>query len=194
MIARRLGGAIAMTMGLVIGLSGCALATPSGGDEPLSGIAQCALGKTWKLDMSAIAEQIKANLVKKGIAVSNVVAEGDQTFSWTIDGRVDVATDYTVTVTSSPAADQVVVVTSTHNGPMTGKAYINGEVAIPRDWDATGLDVKTKATLGGQPLDPVPFALPKTDIDDAVGLELTCDGGTLTTHPRGTDITQTWTS
>jgi hypothetical protein len=169
------------------------LVTPGGEPEPLTGIEQCALGKTWSLDMAAIAEQVKADLGRQGVAVTDVTAEGSQSLTWGLDGHVDVATDYTISISAAPAADQAIVVTSTHTGPMSGKAYINGDVAIPRTWDATGLDVKSVGELNGGPLDPIPFTIPRLDLDDSVGLELTCDGSTLTTHPRGGDVTQTWT-
>jgi hypothetical protein len=102
------------------------------------------------------------------------------------------ATDYTLTLTSGPD-DQKTVVTDKHSGTSTGIAYINSEVAIPRDWDGSGLNVTTTATLNGAPLEAVPYELHPIDIDDSVGIELACDGNTLTTHQRGNDLRLTWT-
>lgn len=178
------------TIGL---LSGCSL-VQSGGQPTLSGIAACATGTSWNLDTAALASQIKADLVKQGLpdATSTVTVDGSQTMTWNTDGTVEMTTDYVVKVTATPAADNVTVVTSSHSGRSTGVAFISAEVAIPRKWDNTGLAIETAATLNGAVLEAVPIALPVTDLDDAVGIEITCSNNALTTHPRGKTITQTW--
>jgi hypothetical protein len=125
-----------------------------------------------------------------------VTAEGKQTLDWSIRGDVVVDSDYTVTVTVSPAADQVTVATQTHKGKATAEAYIDAEVAIPRNWKNSTFKVDTKFVVNGAApaADAAdPFTIAATDFDDGVGLELTCDGTTMTTHPRGSEITQTWT-
>lgn len=182
------GAAAAILVG--VGLAGCSLvevAEPT----PLSGIAECSLGKTWQLDTAKLAEAVQAELLSRGVTVV-AAADGSQTLTWGLDSKLVLDTDYTLTL-SSGAADQLTVVTDKHSGKATGTAYINAEVAIPRDWDGTGLKSTTTATLNGAALEPVPYTLVNTDIDDSVGVELTCDGGTLTTHQRGSDITLTWT-
>lgn len=187
--ARRTAGAAAAAL-VAVSLAGCSLVeVPQA--APLSGLAACALGNTWSLDTAKLAEAVTAELGSRGTGVTTT-AEGSQTLTWGLDSTMAIDTDYTLTLTSGPE-DQVTVVTDKHKGKSTGIAYINAEVAIPRDWDGSGLNVTTTATLNGAPLDPVPYALAQTDIDDSVGVELTCDGGTMTTHQRGSDLTLTWT-
>ncbi len=183
--------AVAATTVLVVGLAGCSLvevAPPA----PLSGIAACALGKTWSLDTAKMAEALQAELASRGITAT-VTADGSQSFAWDLASKVTLDTDYTVTVTSGPD-DQKTVLTSKHSGTSTGIAYINSDVAIPREWNAKGLKVDTTATLNNAPLETLPYTLVVTDIDDSVGIELTCDSGTMTTHQRGSDVTLTWTA
>ena len=187
--ARRATGAAAAIL-VVAGLAGCSLVQTAPPAE-LTGIAKCALGNTWKLDTAKLAEAIAAELATRSITAT-VTSEGSQTLTWGADSRMALDTDYTMTITSG-AADQVTVVTDKHSGESGGIAYINSEVAIPRDWDASGLNVKTTATLNGAELETLPYTLVQTDIDDSVGVELTCDGGSLTTHQRGSDLTLTWT-
>ena len=177
---------------LVGGLAGCSLLEASP-QVPLTGIAACALGKTWNLDMAKLAESVQADLVRRGAAGVVVTSEGAQTLEWDLASKMTVQTDYTLTSTSGPEGE-VTVVTAAHKGEASGIAYINSEVAIPRNWDATGVSATTSATLNGAPLEPVPFGFVATDLDDSVGIELTCDGGTLTTHQRGSDVILTWTA
>jgi hypothetical protein len=181
------GGALAiLALG---GLAGCSL-VQTAPPAPLTGIAKCALGSTWSLDTGKLAEAVQAELLTRGVTAT-VAPDGSQTLKWDIDGKVVLDTDYTLTLTSG-AADQQTVVTDKHSGTSTGIAYINAEVAIPRNWDASGLNVKTTATLNGVALEALPYTLVQTDLDDSVGVELTCDGGTLTTHQRGSDLILTW--
>ncbi len=187
---------VALPALLVFGLSGCSLVQAQDAHSTPTGIAACALGHTWSMDTKDLAGQVLDDLKKQNIPATSVTADGKQTMTWAIDGNVEIDSDYTLTVTVNPAADQTTVATQTHKGKATGKAYINAEVAIPRDWDATGTKVSTKFVVNGTELatkDPAPFAVTQTDFDDEVGLELTCDGNTLTTHARGFPITQTWT-
>jgi hypothetical protein len=187
---------VALPALFVFGLSGCSLLQAQDADSTPTGIAACALGHTWSLDTKDLATQVLADLKKQNVVATSVTADGKQTLTWAINGEVEIQSDYTVTVTVSPAADQSTVATQTHKGKATGKAYINAEVAIPRDWDASGTKVSTKFVVNGAELaskDPAPFVITQTAFDDEVGLELTCDGDTLTTHARGFPITQTWT-
>jgi hypothetical protein len=190
--ARRLGAAV-LAGSLAVGLSGCALVQTSA-DKPLTGLEACALGKAWKLDMQDLTAKLTEELAGRGVTLTAATAEGDTTFEWDLESKVVVTSDYTITLTSAPAEGQVLTVTSRHTGTSTGIAYINSDVAIPRDWDGTGLDVTVTADNNGTAVDPLPYELPNLDIDDSVGIELTCDGGTMTTHQRGSDITLTWKS
>lgn len=192
MFSTQRAGFLALSTALVVGLGGCALIEPAGTNKPLTGIAACAQGKTWNLDVAALAETVKAELGKQGVAGVEVAGDGKQSLTWELDGKVAMSTDYTLTITSTPAADQTLVVTNKHSGKSTGTAYVNAEVAIPRDWDGTGLAITSTGELNGAAVDTIPYTVPIIDLDDSVGIELTCDGDTLTTHPRGTDITQTW--
>ncbi len=181
---------VAVTLLAGVGLAGCSLvevAPPA----PLSGIAACTLGNTWNLDTGNLAEVLTAELASRGITAV-VGVDGSQSLDWDLDSKIVLTTDYTVTTTSGAEGAQTVI-TSKHSGTSKGIAYINAEVAIPRDWDGTGLSVTTKATVSGVDTDPVPYDNVATDIDDSVGVELTCDGNTLTTHQRGSDVILTWT-
>ncbi|MBG6053798.1 hypothetical protein IWX81_000188 [Salinibacterium sp. CAN_S4] len=182
---------VALSAAIVFGLGGCSLIEPQGTVVPLSGIAACAQGHTWNLDMAKLAEDVKANIAAQGVGV-DVATTGNQSMTWDIDGAVVIESAYTLTMTSVPAEGQLQTVTTTHTGTATGASYIDENVAIPRDWDATGTIITTVADLNGTPLDPVPYGVLNADLDDSVGVELTCDGDALTTHPRGGGVTQAW--
>jgi len=174
-------------------LTGCSLVTPPAA-APLTGVAACALGHTWKADLDDVSAQVLALLKQNGVPVTEVTATGSLTLDWSIEGRVALANDYVLTVKTAPAADQVLTVVQTHSGTATGAAYINGEVAIPRKWDDASVSIDAVADNNGAAVDDYGFTIPDTTFDDSVGLELTCAPGELTTHPRGTKITQKWTS
>ena len=185
---RSTAGALAILA--AVSLAGCSLvevAPPA----PLTGIAKCVLGNTWNLDTAALAAAVQAELATRKVTAVAAI-DGTQTLDWGLDSKIVLDTNYTLTLTSG-AEDNQTVVTDKHAGKSTGIAYINAEVAIPRDWDATGLNVDTTATVKGVAAEALPYTLVPTDIDDSVGVELTCDGGTMTTHQRGSDITLTWT-
>ena len=190
--ARRVG-ALALAATLAVGMSGCGLVQQGNAEKPLTGIAACALGKTWNLDMTDLAAQLQQELSLRGVATT-VTVTGTETLAWDLDSSVILDADYTVTGVQNPAEASVLTVKDVHSGTSTGVAYINAEVAIPRNWDATGLTVTSTADLDGAPVDPIPYAFFKTDIDDLVGLELTCDAGTMTITPRGSDLVLKWTS
>jgi hypothetical protein len=184
---------VVLSAAIAVGLGGCSLIEPQGTDIPLTGIALCAQGATWSLDTAGLATSVTANLATQGVAATAVTAEGTQKMRWDLDGTVVIDSDYTLTITSTPAANQVQTVTTSHKGTASGASYITGNVAIPRDWDATGTIIKSVGDLDGTPLDPIPYTVLNADLDDSVGVELTCDGKTLTTHQRGGSVTQTWT-
>ncbi len=182
---------VVLSAAIVVGLGGCSLIEPQGSVVPLTGIAACAQGFTWNLDMTKLAEAVKADVAAQGVA-AEVTTSGKQTMTWAIDGAVVIDSSYTLTIKSAPAPDQAQTVTTTHTGTATGASYIDQNVAIPRDWKATGTIIKTVGDIGGTPLDPIPFTVLNADLNDSVGVELTCDGNSLTTHPRGSSVTQTW--
>lgn len=173
-------------------LAGCSLLVAKDSDATPTGIAACALGHKWTLDTADIAAQVLKDLQKRGIQASDVKADGTQVMDWQVNGSVSIDTDYTLTVT---VPTNTVVATQTHKGTASGKAYINAEVAIPRNWKDKDFAVKTTFLVNGAAPAAdaaAPFTIATTDFDDSVGLELTCDGDKLTTHPRGSDVTQTW--
>lgn len=194
MFTARRATAIALPAVLVFTLGGCALVDTNGDEDVLTGIAACALGHTWELDLTELAEQVKADLEKNGVAVQNVVGSGEQTLDWSVEGHVALDSNYELTITSAPAADQVLTVVETHSGTIKGAAYINGEVAIPRKWDDSKYTLDTTAENNGAEVAvaDIGYVIPVTTFDDSVGLELTCNGDELTIHPRGSQITQTW--
>lgn len=184
---------VALTATVLFGLSGCALIAPPA-EAPLTGTAACALGHEWKANLEDLSAQLLTVMQQSGVAATTATVEGDLTLDWSVEGHVVLTTDYVVKVQTAPAADQVLTVTQTYSGEATGAAYVSGEVAIPRKWDASKVSVETAADNNGTAVDPVPFTIPQIAFDDSVGLELTCNGGELTTHPRGGKITQKWTT
>ena len=179
---------------VIFSLGGCSLLQAQGTGLVLTGAAACAQGHTWTVDTKDIAAQVLADLVKRKITATKVDDAGTQTLEWLATGEMTVTTDYTLTVTATPAADQTLIATQVHKGTATGKAYVNSDVAIPRNWDASSVSVTTKFALNDKAVpDPAPFTIPATDFDDSVGIELTCNGTNMTTHPRASVITQKWT-
>jgi hypothetical protein len=196
MFTARRAAVVTLPALLVFGLTGCSLLQAQDADDTPTGIAACALGHTWSVDTKGLASQLLDNYKKTTLPVTSVTADGSQKLEWGIKGDVKITSDYTIVVTVTPAPDQSTVATQTHKGTASGKAYINAEVAIPRTWNDSDFAVKTTFVINGvekDKKDPDPFVITPTDFDDSVGLELTCDGDTLTTHARGSLITQTWT-
>ena len=195
MLTARRAAIAALPALLVFGLTGCSLLVAKDADSTPTGVAACALGHTWELDTADLATQVLATLKRTVPTASDVKVDGTQSMAWDANGDIKITTDYTLTATVTPAADQVTTATQTHKGTASGKAYINAEVAIPRNWVDSDFTVTTKYVINGvekAEKDPDPFVIEKTDFDDSVGVELTCDGTKLTTHPRGTQLTQTW--
>lgn len=183
----------ALSATVLLALSGCALLQPDTSDNELTGLEVCALGHTWALDTADLATQINASFAANNVVLTSAEISGTQTMTWDLRSAMKITSDYTITLKSAPAADQVVTVVQTHKGDASGKAYISADVAIPRNWKADDLTVDTVADNNGTALEDLPYAIPATDFDDSVGLELTCDGDTMTIHPRGGKFTQTWT-
>jgi hypothetical protein len=166
---------------------------PKTSEEPLSALAQCALGHEWQLDLDDLAAQVLAALQADGVAATEVTATGSQRLDWTLEGHVTLDVDYTLAATlPGPEEGQVLTVTETHDGVVSGRAYINGAVAIPRHWDMSELDSDTVATLDGVEQETVPFVYPVTVFDDELGLVTTCDGDAMSLQPRGRDLVQLW--
>lgn len=194
----RMRGARAAIATVVVGgtaaLGGCALITSSVPESTPSAIESCALGKTWALDTTALQAQLVALFAEDDIAVSEVVVDGTETLTWTTESHVTIDSDYTVRATApSDNPDAPFVVTQRVSGTTTGRAYFSDVVAVPRNWDASALTVETTAVKGADVVDPVPFSIPTSIVDDVAGLEVTCTAEQLTTHPRNSHLTLTWT-
>jgi hypothetical protein len=174
-------------------LGGCAIITPTAPVSTPSALESCAMGHTWSLDMAALQEQLVAAYAEEGVPVTEVVVEGSQTLEWTENGHVTIESAYTVNATSgSDVADAPYVITQTITGTTTGRAYFSDVVAIPRDWDDDDLVIEITAVKGAEPLEAPPFGVPKSIIDDTVGLTVVCSPETMTTSPRGSHLTLTW--
>ena len=185
--------AFVLPTALLASLSGCALIEPAVSQDPPSALETCALGSVWNLDLALLEEQVNAAMTADRVKVTAVDAQGSQSLDWSSKSDLLVTTDYTLTVTAEPVAGRVFVVTEVHRGSAQGKAYINGDVAIPRNWENDDFTLEDTATDNGVALEAVPYTMPRLVIDDSVGLEMTCTDGTLTVHPRGGDVTLTYT-
>lgn len=183
---------IAAASVLLTTLSGCALLEPALDEEVPSDVALCTMGHSWTLDTADLATQLLAELQHNHPDVTAVEANGTATLDWGADSTVELASDLTIVVTAG-TAEAPVVITESLVGTGGGKAYITADIAIPRGW-TNDVEVETTAQSAGVDLEAPPFEVPGTVLDDSVGLELTCDGGTLTIHPRGSAIIQKFTS
>ena len=191
---RRMRLAAAVTAAAAtMALGGCALITPTAPVKTPSALESCAQGTTWSLEMALFQEQVVAQFAEAGIGVSEVLVSGTQTFEWSEAGHVTMESAYTITATApSDVAEAPFVVTQTVTGTTTGRAYFSDVIAVPRDWDASDLVIETTALKGAEPLEAPPFMVPKTMLDDTVGLEVVCSPEQMTTHGRGTHLTLTW--
>lgn len=176
-----------------VSLSGCALIAPSAPVSTPSALESCAQGHTWALDMPALQAQVVAGFTEAGVTVTEVLVDGTQTLDWTTNGHVTIESAYTITATAaSDVPEAPFVVTQTVTGTTTGRAYFSDVVAIPRDWNDDGLVIETTAVKGAEPLEAPPFFVPKTIVDDIVGITVVCEPSVMTTNPRGTHLTLTW--
>jgi hypothetical protein len=191
MKTRRLA-ALSVSAAMMISVAGCAVLEPNTPEIPPTELELCAQGNSWNLDVSGVATELLATLQANGVAATEVKGAGTETFTWSELGDVAITSDYTMTILMPAADGQVLTVAHTVSGTATGKAYINGTVAIPRNWDSSAFEVAATADIGGVPQESVPFAIPQTSFDDKVGIELTCTGESMTTAPRGEPIIQAW--
>ena len=181
--------AVAATMTL----GGCALITPTAPVKTPSALEACAHSTVWTLDTAALQAQLVPMFAESGVAVSEVLVSGTQTFEWTENGHVTIESAYTITATApSDVAETPWIGTQTVTGTTTGRAYFSDVIAVPRDWNADGLVIETIGTKGAEPLEVPAFAVPRTILDDTVGLEVVCTPELMTTHGRGTDLVLTW--
>ena len=174
-------------------LGGCSVIETQVPEHVPSAVEACAMGSTWSLDMEALQAQVVAGFANAKVSVSEVVVEGSQKLDWTAEGGVTITSDYTIRATApSDVEETPYVVTQTISGVSTGRAFFSDVVAIPRDWDTSKLTIETTAVKGEEALEAPPFSVPKTIVDDVVGLEVQCTDDSMTTHGRGTKLTLTW--
>lgn len=193
MTRRRAATAAALPLAALAVLSGCALVEPQTSQDPPTALEQCALGHQWRLDTQDLALRLQELLTAEGITVTELTVSGSQLLDWSETGHVVLEVDQTITaMLPPPSEEQERLFVEHHEGVATGRAYINATVAIPRRWDAGELDSRTTATLDGVEEETLPFELPQTVIDDALGLHVTCEGGTLTLQQRGRDLITRW--
>lgn len=174
-------------------LSGCALIEPADTSEPPTAMDLCALGHTWTLDTTDLAEKLLTELPTEDIPATAVEPTGGQTLTWASDGTLTIDSDLVLTITAEPKKDQVMTITQAYTGTVTGEALINVDVAIPRNWDESSYTVETSAVLDGEPVEDLAYTIPRSDFNDVLGLVLTCEADVMTVNPRGTDFIQRWT-
>lgn len=193
MISSKRSRALLLAPAVLLVVSGCALIEPADTSEPPTAMQVCALGHTWELDTTDLSEKLLVELPIEGVPASAVEPSGGQTWTWKANGDLTIDSDLTFTITAAPKKDQVMIITQAYTGTVTGKALINVDVAIPRDWDVSNYEITTSAVLNDEPVEEVPYTIPRSDFDDMLGLIVTCESDVLTVNPRGTDLIQRWT-
>lgn len=192
MISSKRASALLMAPAALLVLSGCALIEPADTSEPPTAMELCAMGHTWSLDTVDLSGKLLAELPAADVPATAVEPSGGQTLTWSSTGAVSIDSDLAFAITAQPAPDQVMIITQSYTGTIKGKALINVDVAIPRDWDVSNYTVETSATLADVPVEELAYTIPRSDFDDVVGLVITCEADVMTINPRGTDLIQLW--
>lgn len=174
---------------LLLALSGCSLDIISGDNDELTGAAACALGHSWSADLTDTAAQLLPELQDVNGNVTEVVATGEQVLEWSLEHTAVVTTDYVLTITLTNSDDVVSTVEQTRSGVGKGGLTVHETTAVPSDWEA---DYSRSTTVDGEAVEEPPFAILDPTFDDTVALEITCDGGVLTTLAHGAVVTQKW--
>ncbi|MEV8253654.1 hypothetical protein AB0O95_06755 [Rhodoglobus sp. NPDC076762] len=192
MISSKRASALVVAPAIMLVLSGCALVEPADTSEPPTAMELCAMGHTWSLDTADLSAKLLAELPSYDVPATAVEPSGGQTLTWSSTGAVSIDSDLAFAISAQPAPDQVMTITQSYTGTVTGKALINVDVAIPRDWDVSNYEVTTTAVIGDVPVEDLAYTIPRSDFDDVVGLILTCEADVMTINPRGTDLVQIW--
>ncbi|EAR25584.1 hypothetical protein A20C1_04936 [marine actinobacterium PHSC20C1] len=193
MISSKRASALMMAPAVMLVLSGCALIEPADTSEPPTAMQRCALGQTWSLDTTDLSEKLLAELPGDGVPAKAVEPSGGQTLIWKTDGDLTIESDLVFTITAEPKSDQVMTITRSYTGTVVGQALINVDVAIPRKWNFSQYKVETSAVLNDEPVEELKYTIPRNDLNDVLGLVITCEADVLTINPRGTDLIQRWT-
>jgi hypothetical protein len=182
----------ALSVAMLTALSGCALIEPPADDDPPSPVAQCVQGHTWTLDNADLAAQLLGLVQRDHPEASALEVTGTKTLDWKADDAVTIDSQLSIRIVAT-AGDQELIITQTQTGTGSGRAYVDTDVAIPRRW-TDEVEVQTAAEQAGAALEGPPWGPPNSHFDDTVGWVLTCDGTAMTLQPRGSDITQRWTT
>lgn len=193
MIASKRASVLMMAPAVLLVLSGCALVEPADTSQPPTAMQLCALDQTWSLDTTDLSEKLLAELPSNGVPASAVEPTGGQTLTWQKDGDLTIESDLDFIITAAPKADQVMTITQSYSGTITGQAPINVDVAIPRMWDVSKYTVESTAVLNEEPVEELAYTIPRKDLNDVLGLVITCEADVMTINPRGTDLIQRWT-
>ncbi|MBH0115860.1 hypothetical protein I6E52_03275 [Salinibacterium sp. NG253] len=192
MISSKRASALLMAPAVLLVLSGCALIEPADTSEPPTAMELCAMGHTWTLDTADLAEKLLAELPSEDVPAKAVEPSGGQTLTWESTGALTIDSDLVFTISAEPKSDQVMTITRSYTGTVVGKALINVDVAIPRDWDVTDYTIDTTAVLADEPVEELKYTIPRSDFDDKLGLIITCEADVMTVNPRGTSLIQVW--
>ena len=171
-------------------LSGCSVLTGPEQD-PLDPIAQCAYGHVWNADLAGLAEQLLP-VLRESVDGTEMIADGTLNLEWSGRGSVAMTADYAMTGRANWSGG-LATVTERHTGTVTGGLLITDEIAVPKKWNTEELSTEVTSDIAGAAQEQPQFALPQSLPNDVVGLEVTCEDTTLTTHARGADSTITWT-
>lgn len=194
MIRRMRVAAATAVLTSTVALGGCALLESSAPPPTPTTVESCFMDTTWRLDNEALAAQIVAWYADLDFTATEVRVEGTQDLTWQFSGDIVIETDYAIIVTyPSDQPENPWVVTQSISGVSTGRVFFYDLVAVPRDWDDSDVTIETTAVRGEEVAETIDLRFPKTIIDDVVGLEVTCTPELMTTHGRGTKMTQTWT-
>lgn len=176
---------------LLVSLSGCSLLS-SATTTPVTGVPACVPGHTWTTDLKDLDGQLKKYLTTHGYPTATVVSTGTQTLNWPDSDNVTVATDYTTVVSVTNADATITKLSEVHQGASSGTIYLNGSIAVPRNWVASSFTVKATADVNGVASKTVPFTLPNTVLNDEVALDLTCNSTTMTMLGHSAVMTIKW--
>jgi hypothetical protein len=173
---------------MVFALGGCSLSAFGGNDEVLTGAAACALDHTWALDLEDYSAQLLLELQDDNARITAVSAAGEQSLVWGLDGFATLTTDYTVSITENVSEGVVKAIEQVRSGKSTGLLTVHGTTAVPSEWEE---DYTVTTTVDGVAPEVEP-AIHDPLIDDSVAIEITCDGGALSTHAHQDNMIMKW--
>lgn len=178
-----------VAVGALATLTGCQLFVAQSPVRTPTALEACATGHTWQLDTTALQDSAKVSMIERGLGVT-VTITGTQQLTWDNDFRMAFDTDLTFTGTVDGGTPGFVA-TYTANGTSGGRAFLSGEVAVPREW-SEDLAIEASATQDGAPVDPT-FTWTPLWIDDTVGLRTTCTADQLQFAARQGHLVWTFT-